>query len=223
MGKKEKQYLTLSKSHLLISYFFMAADGEISPKELEYFDEIGKCYEGFKTEKDNIINYCKKVLEAGYEPFEAIKKTVKSETINVKDSPITAFEVFTHMFHFSHLPSKENASLLWLLINLGYVDGDYSEPERNIVSFISKQCKFPDDLILEFEDIAKTLNVLESYHQELPKQAFSYSYAKKVLFFKIKKTHQGRPMKEIEEEIVDIENDKQKITESLFALINEWE
>ena len=224
MGKKDDAYLTISKSQIEICYLFMAADGEISSKELCYFNDIGKCYSNFEEEKTNIIDYCERILKAGYEPFKAIKKIVKNETITIKDQKPGFMDALLGHGRFFHcIANKENVGLLWLLINLGYVDGDYSESEREIVSFIAKECKIPSDLLLEFEDIAKTIEILEIYKAKLSNQALPYTYVKKLLFFKIKKTHKGKSKEEITKEIDRIESDKQKVVESLFALINEWE
>ena len=95
--------------------------------------------------------------------------------------------------------------------------------EKDIVSLIAKKCKFPDDLLLEYEDIAKTFEVLEKHKAELDEQKKPYSYIKKILFFKIKKTHAGKSKADIEDELSDISEDYQKLIESVFFLINEWE
>ena len=216
---EKEELLTINKKQLQICYLFMAADGEISSKELEYFDEIGKCYSHFTEEKNDIIDYCESILKNGYEPFEAIKKIVKNERINLKTQKFPMFDLFCI---FVPGTIRENASLLWLLINLGYADGDYSESEREIVSFIAKECKFSEDILIEFEDIASTLEILENYKHELESQILPYSYVKNFLFFKIKKTHKGKSKDEITKELERIESDKQKIIESLFMLINEW-
>ena len=224
MEKKDEFYLSIDKKRLEICYLFMAADGEITANELNYFNEIGKCYSNFKDEKNDIIDYCESVLKSGYEPFAAIKKIVKNETLNITREKTTFLENLNFFSgHFFSVANKENAGLLWLLINLGYVDGDYSESEHEIISFIAQQCKFSEDILIEFEDIASTLEILENYKHELENQTLPYSYVKKILFFKIKKTRKGKSKEEINKELEKIENDKQKVIESLFMLINEWE
>lgn len=224
MGKEKDVFLSIDKSQIQICYLFMAADGEISSKELNYFNEIGKCYSNFKEEKKDIIDYCERIIKEGYEPLKAIKKIVKNESITLKEQPVGFIGSLLNLgSYFSCRANKENASLLWLLINLGYADGDYSDSEREIVSYIAKECEIPNDILLEFEDIAKTIEVLENYKLELNNQTLPFSYVKKLLFFKIKKTHKGKSQEEINQEIERIEDDKQKLTESIFALINEWE
>lgn len=151
----------------------------------------------------------------------AIKKIVKNESITLKEQPVGFIGSLLSLgSYFSCRANKENASLLCLLINLGYADDNYSDSEREIVSYIAKECEIPNDILLEFEDIAKTIEVLENYKLELNNQTLPFSYVKKLLFFKIKKTHKGKSQEEINQEI---EDDKQKLTESIFALINEWE
>lgn len=223
--EEEEQLLKLDKIHLKIAYLYMAADGKIESQELAYFNEIGKCYQRFEDEKDIIIQYCDEVLNSGYTPFDAIKKIINGQELKLKNTSEISNNIplFHDFNYFSVLPNKENATLLWVLINLGYADGDYSQPERDIVSLIAKKCKFPDDLLLEYEDIAKTFEVLEKHKAELDEQKKPYSYIKKILFFKIKKTHAGKSKADIEDELSDISEDYQKLIESVFFLINEWE
>lgn len=85
MGKEKDVFLSIDKSQIQICYLFMAADGEISSKELNYFNEIGNCYSNFKEEKKDIIDYCERIIKEGYEPLKAIKKIVKNESITLKE------------------------------------------------------------------------------------------------------------------------------------------
>ena len=223
--EEEGQLLKLDKIHLKIAYLYMAADGKIESQELAYFNEIGKCYKRFEEEKDSIIKYCDEVLNSGYSAFKAIKKIINGQELKLKNTNAitTDISLFHDFNYFNALQSKENATLLWVLTNLGYADGDYSQPEREIVSLIAKKCNYPDDLLLEFEDIAKTFEVLKKHKEELDEQKKPYSYIKKILFFKIKKTCAGKSKNDIEDELTDISNDYQKLIESIFFLINEWE
>ena len=120
---------------LKIYYLFMLADGRCSDGENDKFDKICQTMKADDKDKQEVIDYCNKAISVFSDDNSAM---VTAEISNL----LSAYGSF--------LEKSDEAEVIWNLINLAYADGEYSEPEKRVVTFLKncwnalKQCEKAD-------------------------------------------------------------------------------
>jgi hypothetical protein len=71
--------------------------------------------------------------------------------------------------------------VIWTLINLGYADAEYSEPEKKVVRHLVKVWNIKEEIVSEFVDTAETILLLTKQIEWLKSVGLSYEETKKRL------------------------------------------
>lgn len=138
-------------TQLKIYYLFMHADGESSPAEKSYINEILAKSELSKESAQEFQAFCgQMVLASSTEEPQAIIEKI-DDILGEK-----------HSWLSRALDSNKTlqAQTIWTLINLGYADSEYSEAEKQVVQHLIQHWKLDPVLVKEFNDTADTLLAL---------------------------------------------------------------
>lgn len=140
---------------LKICFLFMHADGESSPSETKYLNDI--------LSKSNLS-------EESLQEFQAFcgKMTLKMSTGNQKTVISEIDELLGEKrsgwlpFMFGSIDDNKimQAQTIWTLINLGYADSEYSESEKQVVDHLVERWKIDPVLFAELNDTADTILAL---------------------------------------------------------------
>lgn len=131
-----------------IFVLFLLADGKGKPEELHYLDTISKdmVFEDYETEE--ILNECQELLTPDTDNSEKVIQEIKKELDWCWDDFLLEHEV------------SVQAKIIWTLLNLGYADQEYSEPEQKIVKYLIERWKIKSELVEEMLDTAETILLL---------------------------------------------------------------
>ena len=133
---------------LKICSLFMYADGESSPSEVKYLDDI--------IAKGNLP---KAVIEDFYTFCGKISLKLPTGTAKAVISEID--ELLREIGPWGINESKTmQAQTIWTLINLGYADSEYSEAEKTVVKHLVKRWEMDPALVAELNDTAETILAL---------------------------------------------------------------
>lgn len=140
---------------LKICFLFMHADGESSPSETKYLNDI--------LTKSNLS-------EESLQEFQAFcgQMMLKMSTGNPKTVISEINELLGEKrswwlpFMFNSIDGSKGmqAQTIWTLINLGYADNEYSEPEKQVVNHLIERWEMNPNLVAEFNDTADTILAL---------------------------------------------------------------
>lgn len=140
---------------LKICFLFMHADGESSPSETKYLNDI--------LSKSNLS-------EESLQEFQAFcgQMTLKMSTGNSKTVISEIDELLGEKrsgwwpFMFGSIDGSKTmqAQTVWTLINLGYADSEYSESEKQVVNHLIERWEMDPILLAEFNDTADTILAL---------------------------------------------------------------
>lgn len=105
-----------TENEAILYYLFMMSDGEVSSSEERIFGEICRELKIEQSNKDKIIDECKKLETESTKIYdciirEKIDEKVQQDWLGTKDA-------------------SSLARIIWNLVNLGYADKNYSDNER---------------------------------------------------------------------------------------------
>lgn len=131
--------LRSDEEKLVLLLLAMKIDG-IKDEELSLFNEVAKDY--------------------GIDEIKDIKAKVK-ELLSL-DEPINeVFEEYAkEVIQVDKYYAQDNAKFLWTLINMGFIDKDYSDNERKLVDSYCEIAKIDKAIARQMEDIAHTISVV---------------------------------------------------------------
>lgn len=132
-----------AENEAILYYLFMMSDGEVSSSEEWIFGEICRELKIEQSNKDKIIDECKKLETESTKIYdciirEKIDEKVQQDWLGTKD------------------PSSL-ARIIWNLVNLGYADKNYSDNEREIVDFLIARWNINKEIYQEMVDTADTI------------------------------------------------------------------
>jgi hypothetical protein len=133
----------------------MLSDGEASEREEKLFTTICTDLGIDFYEKKRIIKECENTAVDGV--FDEIKELAGAPVKEMKNSS-SLLSIMSFLGN-----SKNHATILWNLINLGYADAKYTYEEREIVDFLKEHWKVTEDLYQEMIDVAETCLALEEH------------------------------------------------------------
>ncbi len=136
-------------------YLYMLSDGEASKREKKLFTIICKDLNIDVDAKKRIIKECENTPFDGI--FDEIKELAGEPVKEMKNSS-SLLSIMSFLGN-----SKNYATILWNLINLGYADTKYTYEESEIVDFLKKHWKVTEDLYQEMIDVAETCLALEEH------------------------------------------------------------
>lgn len=125
------------KKELMLYYLYMMSDGEVSKEEVKFFNQICKEFTIESEKKKAIISECK---ELGADE-EGILKVIMEKDLD------TAWYA-------------NKTRVLWNLIDLGYADKFYSDPEKEIVKHLVEKWEIDEVVYQEMVDTAETMLAL---------------------------------------------------------------
>ncbi len=131
---------------LKICFLFMCADGEISPAETSYIDDIISKEDLSESDIEEFQDFCKEMKPKV--PFSKPKKAI--------DKIDKVLEEYTP----DRMDETMKAQTIWTLINLGYADGEYCKAEKKVVKHLVKRWEIDPVLVAEFNDTAETILAL---------------------------------------------------------------
>ena len=134
-------------SETKLYYLYMLADGDISYSEEKIFEKICEENGVISVERNIIIENFETETKKNSDMFDVLIKEKLDEKIpNVC---------------FVDAVKDALARIIWNLVNIGYADGLYSEEEKRIVKYLVNKWNIPEELYLEFTDVADTMLALE--------------------------------------------------------------
>lgn len=135
----------------------MKIDG-IKDEELDLFMEIAGQNNISSSNIQNIKSEAKKLL--------------------MLDEPIkSVFEEYAKK-NVSTWYKKDNAQFLWTLVNMGFIDKDYSDNERELVDTYCEIAKIDKVFARELEDTAEAMSAIVKQKEFLKNSAISLDKAK---------------------------------------------
>ncbi|WP_103617934.1 TerB family tellurite resistance protein [Campylobacter concisus] len=124
-----------------------------------------------KTEKNRVFEYAKKLeLDVDFDSFEDLASIVKfkindlhqgEKLFNDKD-PINSIN---KIFNIGYFNKSGVINIIWMLINLAYADGVFSDNEQKILNKIAEDFNIENSIIEELKDCAKTLICLDEKNE----------------------------------------------------------
>lgn len=137
---------------LKIYYLFMLADGKITKNELDEYEKICNAMDVNTDEIMEIVNFCENAIHnTGNNNSEQVVKVI---------SELNGLSRITY-------DKKIQTEVIWTLINLGYADTNYSDPEKQIVSFLIDSWELDAAIVADMYDTAETLLFLEKQKEWL--------------------------------------------------------
>jgi uncharacterized tellurite resistance protein B-like protein len=138
-------------TQLRIYYLYMLVDGEVTNEELKRFSTICKSMDVDSDEKKEIISSCKEAIpgpgsDNSAEVIQEITRLLAKSRSFIRN-PINRDKI-------------TQTKVIWTLINLGYADEEYSEPEQKVVSFLADYWEMNSAVLSDMVDTAKTILAL---------------------------------------------------------------
>ena len=188
-GKDEEPTeLLTTDAAIKIMYYLMSVDNEITPEEEEKFLAIGKDMDpDFEEHRDALVNECR----------ENLAKVIDEDDLydTVHDS---VGDLIRETFQSSS-GSIPPILMVWNLLATAYSEGDYSEDERRLIRYITRQLNVDKSTLDIMEQTVETMIALEKEEAWL------------------KTTN--RPYLEIEKNLNEIADRKTAIMQSVQALM----
>lgn len=150
--------MLLSRKVLLqlkICFLFMHADGESSPSEMKYLNDILAKSNLSKESLQDFQAFCGQMT---LKMSSGNPKTVISEIDRLLEED-DSDRVYS-MFGLIDEIKAMQAQTIWTLINLGYADSEYSEQEKQVVNHLIERWEMDPLLVAEFNDTADTILAL---------------------------------------------------------------
>lgn len=145
-------------------YYLMAADGEISPEEAEWFDSIGESLVAeYATVRDDVRKRCERMLEELHSADDRAETAANLVEKEISDSSSAEGEVIDpYLF-------------IWNMFVMANRDGDCCEIERSIIERTVGLLELDRDRITELECAVLTLHEIEDEIEWLKVSDKSYS------------------------------------------------
>lgn len=165
--------MLLSRKVLLqlkICFLFMHADGESSPSEMKYLNDILAKSNLSKESLQDFQTFCGQMT---LKMSSGNPKTVISEIDRLLEED-DSDRVYS-MFGLIDEIKAMQAQTIWTLINLGYADSEYSEQEKQVVNHLIERWEMDPLLVAEFNDTADTILALTLQKQWIQNTSKPYA------------------------------------------------
>ena len=162
--KQEPNDLIQSEDAIRIMYYLMAADGDISPEEVEKFCEIGKDIDpGFESRREELIQECESFLDKAADEEERYDILNEQAAEAIRSSHATAEGII------------QPKVFLWNLLTVAFAEGEYSENEIRLIRNISRLMNIDSAVGKEMESTLRTLLAVEQEADWLKKSGRPYA------------------------------------------------
>lgn len=139
-----------ARSAIKITYFLMAADGEIYHGEEEKFHLIGMELDpDFANSKEQITQECQAALDKVIDPedyYDALQNGAEEALLSSQQTGGA---------------SISPKHLVWNLLSVAYSDGEYDDAERRFLKYIVRKLNIDKAVFLEMESSMLTLMDIE--------------------------------------------------------------
>lgn len=142
-------------------YYLMVADGQIEDKEMKIFHELATNLEYEAEKVDELVRSCKTFVDSladEEEYFEVLQEK--------------ADECMEQSVIYDKIGSR---LVLWNMMAIAFADGRYCENEKKMIQHFARKVEVEKDIILEMEQIIKTIGDLEEEIVWLEKSNRPYS------------------------------------------------
>ncbi|MGI6110545.1 MAG: hypothetical protein ACOYB8_11990 [Eubacteriaceae bacterium] len=141
----------LNEAQLKIYYTFLSADGVCGKEELEKLDSICQKMDIDKTRISEIV----------YEFTNNSIPSSSSEDMAITEIPslATTIRILEEQSSYSTILTDKSVqtNIIWNLINLGYSDTSFSDPEKRIVKHLASRWNIDDVIVADLIDTAETM------------------------------------------------------------------
>lgn len=138
---------------LKIYYLYMMADGQCTQGENDKFMSICESMGTEETARKEIISFCQEVVHST--DSDNSSKVIHEITKLLDDQGSSFF-----LFGSINRDKKTQAKVIWTLINLGYSDDRYSDPEQKVIAFLADYWKMDNAVLSDMTDTAETILAL---------------------------------------------------------------
>lgn len=152
------------KTQLKIYAMFMLADGESSNEEKEQLNSI---YTGMNVDiatRREVLSFCKEL---------PIFKGMDNSFLIIQQLSVLLSKSYNFTEQLNHNKIMQ-LETIWTLINLGYSDREFSEPEKKIIVYLAQKWGIKESILQEFIDTADTLLVLTNQKERLQRLTLPY-------------------------------------------------
>ena len=139
------------KTQLGLYYLFMLADGEESAPEMEKYEALRKALGVSEEDSLAIIERFEKIADG---PGTDCSQRVLDEMSKILDENESSWNSLKRN-------KKTQTTVIWNLINLGYADTEYSDPEKKVVAYLIEHWDFDREKAAVMIDTADTMLALE--------------------------------------------------------------
>jgi hypothetical protein len=161
---------------LKVAYLFLSLDNKVDKTALRKIDELGNDMDNYSDKKDKIIGECEDLISQSFDStdrydviFEGINKIVG----NSSNQP------FGLLGHPKDYVDKKQC--LWILVNLAYFDGSYTDSERKLIRALVRKWEIDKSILIEMEDTAETLIELNKHKTWIKTTNYPYDYVAGVI------------------------------------------
>jgi hypothetical protein len=158
------------ESKLKIAYLFLSlgAGCPISDNNCTRFDQLGQNYTGFSDNRRSIISKCNEIINRAIDQNDLYD--VISE--GIVEQANYSFNTFDSDYDVN------TKQCLWLLVNLAFHDGTYTDNEKKIIRSLMRKWNIDKSILLEMEETAETLFDLDKYRYWMETRNEPYSVIK---------------------------------------------
>ncbi len=162
-ASKEANVLLRAEDVLRVLYYLMAADGEISPEEMEKFYEIGKDVDpAFEEHKESLVKECEDYLDKAVDADDRydILHEHAAEAIRASQGSADG--------------TVQPKVFLWNLLTVAFAEGDYSENEVRLIRALARVMDIDLTIAKEMETAIRTLMAIAEEEIWLKNSSRSY-------------------------------------------------
>lgn len=138
---------------LKIYYLYMLADGKCTEAESERFASICNSMDVDADDKEEVISFCEEAVRSGGRDNST--KIIRKITKLLADDENSVMG-----FGSINMDKETQTKIIWTLINLGYADVEYSDPEQKVVSFLADYWEMNGAVLTDMIDTAETILAL---------------------------------------------------------------
>jgi len=164
-------------TQLGIYYLYMLVDGEVTNEELKRFSTICKSMDISSYRKEEVINSSKEAIpgpgsDNSAEVIQEITRLLAESRSCIPTFYSIAMGTPHEKSSSNPTPFEKNLSnpinrdkitqtkVIWTLINLGFADEEYSEPEQKVVTFLADYWEMNSAVLSDMVDTAETILAL---------------------------------------------------------------
>lgn len=158
------------KAAIMMMYYLIALDGEVSEDEMKQFDEMGMAIDSmYPHMKQTFISECRKQMDKAIDPEDYYDVIQEGADYALTHIPRSKFSEITPKL------------LLWNLLVIAQSDHEYAEIERKFLKFTARKLDIDKSVFLEMEQTIQTLQMLDAEMEWLKTTERPYAVIEKMV------------------------------------------